>query len=80
MGIVYELVSGASKLLARFSTRGSGIPVREQVHSATVATGQLHLLLALAARKLPPLQHTLTYAPHTTSGTGFNADSVISVK
>jgi hypothetical protein len=39
---------------ARSSTRGGAIRVSEKVDSAAVATGQLHLPLALAARKLSP--------------------------
>ena len=38
--------------VAGSSTRGGVIRVSEQVDSAAVSTGQLHLLLAVAARKL----------------------------
>jgi hypothetical protein len=40
--------------VAQSSTRGGAIRVIEYVDSEAVATGQLHLPLALAARKLSP--------------------------
>jgi hypothetical protein len=46
--------------VARVWTRGRAIRVNRYVVSATVATGHLHLPLALAALKLSPLQRALS--------------------
>jgi hypothetical protein len=50
--------------VALFWTRGRAIRVSKKVESAAVATGQLHLPLALAARKLSPLQRAFTSSRH----------------
>jgi hypothetical protein len=46
--------------VARFWTRNRAIRISEYVDSAAAATGQLHLPLALAERRLSPLQRALS--------------------